>query len=173
MQHLPVVTRELRLPRLQSWCPAAVRAAWLLLVPALLFSVAPASSANGELKGGEHEFYFTRGIYGEDGIGATDWGPRWAVDFPKADKQFLVALRRLTIVDAYESDNAVGIGDASLRDFPFVYVLEVGSLSLSDAEAKSLRDYLLAGGFMVIDDFWGSWAWQNLEEQMQIGRAHV
>lgn len=112
-----------------------------------------------------HEFYFTRGIYGEGG--GEEWGPRWAVDFPKADQQFLVALRRLTVVDGYESDHALRIGDPELRDFPFLYVLEVGSLTLNDAEARELREYLLAGGFLVIDDFWGTWAWNNLEEQMR------
>ena len=71
-------------------------------------------------------------------------GPRWAVDYPKADQQFLVALRRLTIVDAFGSDHALGVGEASLRDFPFLYVLEVGSLSLSEGQVTALRQYLLA-----------------------------
>ena len=147
-----------------SMCAAGRLVAALLL---LLASTSPVL-ANGESRGGEHEFYFTRGIYGEGGVGATDWGPRWAVDFPKADQQFLVALRRLTVVDAFDQDNAIGIGEAKLRDFPFLYVLEVGSLSLSETEAKALREYLLAGGFMVIDDFWGTWAWQNLEQEMRL-----
>ncbi len=146
---------------------AAGRLTAALALALLLASASPAL-ANGESRGGEHEFYFTRGIYGEGGVGAADWGPRWAVDFPKADQQFLVALRRLTVVDAFDKDNAIDIGDAKLRDFPFLYVLEVGSLSLSEAEAKALREFLLAGGFMVIDDFWGSWAWQNLEQEMRL-----
>lgn len=111
-----------------------------------------------------HEFYFSRGIYG--GEGEDDWGPRWAVDFPKADQQFLVALRRLTIVDAYDSEHAIAIDDPELRNYPFLYLLEVGALSLDEKQALSLREYLLAGGFLVIDDFWGSWAWANLEHQM-------
>ncbi len=146
---------------------AAGRLTAALALALLLASPSPAL-ANGESRGGEHEFYFTRGIYGEGGVGAADWGPRWAVDFPKADQQFLVALRRLTVVDAFDKDNAIDIGDAKLRDFPFLYVLEVGSLSLSEAEATALREFLLAGGFMVIDDFWGSWAWQNLEQEMRL-----
>ena len=47
-----------------------------------------------------------------------------------------------------------------------MYVLEVGSLSLNEEQAKAVREYLLSGGFMVIDDFWGSWEWENFEEQM-------
>lgn len=112
-----------------------------------------------------HEFYFTRGIYGEGG--GEYWGPRWAVDYPKADQQFLVALKRLTGVDAYETDHALRVGHAELRDYPFLYMLEVGSLELTDAQAAELRDYLLSGGFLVIDDFWGTWAWSHFEQQMQ------
>jgi hypothetical protein len=114
-----------------------------------------------------HEFFFSRGIYG-GGDSEDDWGPRWAVDFPKADQQFLVALQRLTIVDAYGSENAIALDDPNLRNYPFLYILEVGALSLDDAQAQALREYLLAGGFLVIDDFWGSWAWANFEQQMSL-----
>jgi len=110
-----------------------------------------------------HEFYFTRGIYAG---GSGDWGARWAVDYPKADHQFLVALRRLTGVDAYAADNAVPLADARLREFPFLYVLEVGSLLLSDEDVTALREYLGSGGFMVVDDFWGTAAWRNFEAEM-------
>ena len=130
----------------------------LLAAPALAQSDAPVDSL-------DHEFFFTRGIYGDGGDG--EWGPRWAVDYPRADRHFLVALRRLTVVDAYESDFTVALDDPQLRDYPFVYILEVGSLGLDSEQARKLREYLLAGGFLVIDDFWGSWAWRNLEEQMR------
>lgn len=110
-----------------------------------------------------HEFYFTRGNYGGE---SGDWGPRWAIDYPKADQQFLVALQRLSVVDAYPLDHALEIQLDALRDFPFLYMLEVGSLDLDEAKTKQLRKYLLAGGFLVIDDFWGSWEWQSFEEQM-------
>ncbi len=116
----------------------------------------------------EHEFYFTRGIFS----GASDgdaWGPRWAIDYPEAEQHFLVALRRLTGVEAAVADNAMAVGDPDLFDFPFLYLLEVGALSFTEHEVSLLRRYLLAGGFMVVDDFWGSWAWENFE--MEIGRV--
>jgi hypothetical protein len=113
-----------------------------------------------------HEFYFTRGIYSGASDG-DDWGPRWAIDYPEADRHFLVALRRLTGIDAGDAENAVPIGAPMLREYPFVYVLEVGALRLSDAEIEALRHYLLAGGFLVVDDFWGTWAWENLEAEMR------
>lgn len=139
-----------------------------LLVYVLLSLVLPGTAAANGTAGDipEREFHFTRGIYGED-LGSASWGPRWSVDFPKADQQFLVALRRLTVADASESEHALSLSDPALRDFPFLYILEVGSLSLSEAEAEGLRQYLLAGGFMVVDDFWGSWAWDNFVAQMR------
>ena len=119
-----------------------------------------------EPPGNAHEFYFTRGIYSGE-FEDYDMGGRWAVDYPKADHQFLVALRRLSLVDAYASDNALELTDPGLRRFPFLYAVEVGSMSLSDEEALALRNYLLAGGFFVVDDFWGSWAWEQFAAQMQ------
>jgi hypothetical protein len=119
-----------------------------------------------EIPGNAHEFYFTRGMYSGE-YDDYDAGGRWAVDYPKADHQFLVALKRLSILDAYESDNAIELTDPRLRRFPLLYLVEVGSMSLTNAEVLALRNYLLAGGFMVIDDFWGSWAWDQFVSQMQ------
>ena len=89
------------------------------------------------------------------------------MDYPNADNQFLVALKRLSILDAYGSDNAIELTDPKLRRFPMLYIVEVGSMTLSNAEVLALRNYLLAGGMLVIDDFWGSWAWDQFESQMQ------
>lgn len=113
-----------------------------------------------------HEFYFTRGIYEE--FQQAEWGQRWAVDYPKADEQFLIALKRLTSIDAYPRKNAIPLDDPDLRNHPFLYVLEVGALNMNMADAAAFRDYLLSGGFVVIDDFWGSWAWDIFEQQMQL-----
>jgi hypothetical protein len=114
---------------------------------------------------GSRAFYFTRGIYTDRRGG---WGrPSWSIDYPKADLQFLTVLRRLTNLDAYNSDHAVALDDPELRRHPFVYMLEVGSMSLTPGEVTGLRDYLLAGGFVFIDDFWGTRQWQNFEWQMR------
>jgi Domain of unknown function (DUF4159) len=121
------------------------------------------SSLNGQ-RG--HEFYFTRGIYSDASRGFYG-GERWAIDYPKADIQFLIGLRRLTGIDAYDAEHTMALDDPDLRRYPFLYILEVGYMSLPESEVEGLRNYLLAGGFMVVDDFWGTREWYVFEQQMK------
>ena len=112
---------------------------------------------------GPHEFYFTRAIYRSGG-----WrGQPWATDFPKSDRQFMTIVNRLIEIDASERENAIRLDDPNIRKYPFLYALEVGDIALSPPEVEGLRNYLLAGGFLVIDDFWGSWQWSTFERQIR------
>ena len=113
-----------------------------------------------------HAFYFTRAIY-SSGRGWGRRGGSWATDFPKADLQFLTVLRRLARIDAYQRENAITLDDPELRRFPFLYMLEVGRMSLTPEEQKGLRDYLLAGGFLLVDDFWGDDEFANFQYEIQ------
>ena len=111
---------------------------------------------------GPHEFYFTRAIYN------SGWGySRWAIDYPKADRQFMTVVNRLIDIDGSPYENAIRLDDPNIRKYPFLYALEVGDIALSRPEIEGLRDYLLAGGFLVIDDFWGSWQWAAFEQQIR------
>lgn len=111
------------------------------------------------------EFFFTRAAY--TGYGGWGRGGRsWATDYPKADRQFMVVLKRLTNIDGYDLENAVALNDPNLRRYPFLYAVEVGRMSLTESEVHGLRDYLDAGGFLVIDDFWGMREWENFEYEM-------
>jgi hypothetical protein len=126
---------------------------------------ARAGAGGGAVNGrGAHAFYFTRGIYSDHG---NRWGSAWATDYPKADRQFLTVLRRLTNLDAYDSENAIALDDPELRRFPFLYILEVGFMELTPQEVDGLRGYMLAGGFVFVDDFWGTRQWQSFEQQMR------
>lgn len=112
-------------------------------------------------------FFFTRAIYSDFRRGFRRGGRgNWSTDFPKADRQFLVVLRRLTNLDAFEYENAVRLDDPAIRRYPFLYALEVGGMNLTQDEVRGLRDYLNAGGFLVIDDFWGEREWANFEVEM-------
>jgi hypothetical protein len=111
-----------------------------------------------------HSFYFTRAVY--TGSRRRGWGS-WATDYPKADCQFLVVLRRVTNLDAYPREHPILLDDPDLRRYPFLYAVEVGRMDLTDAEVDGLRDYLRAGGFLVVDDFWGSRQWEQFEENIR------
>ena len=107
------------------------------------------------------EFYFTRAIYSSYRPG------NWSIDYPEADYHFLLGLQRLTSVNAFDRDHPIGLDDPELRRFPFLYAVEVGYMALQEGEVEGLRNYLLAGGFLVVDDFWGTAEWDNFERQMR------
>ena len=115
--------------------------------------------------GGPREFYFTRAAY--TGYYRFRNYRSWSVDFPKADRQFLIGLTRLTNLDAYEAENPVLLTDPELSKYPFLYTVEVGYMALTEPEVEGLRRYLQAGGFLVVDDFWGSFEWDNFQNQLQ------
>jgi len=107
-----------------------------------------------------HDFYFTRAAY-------TSYGWRgWRVDYPKADRQFLIGLRRLTNLDSYENENGVLLTDPDLGRYPFLYTVEVGAMAMTEEEVQALRRYLHQGGFLVVDDFWGTAEWVNFAHEM-------
>ena len=50
---------------------------------------------------------------------------------------------------------------------PFIMMFEVGNLYLDETEAGLLREYLQKGGFLWVDDFWGTYAWKVWESQIR------
>ena len=89
---------------------AALLILFACLLPGLTWAQSADSGGAETTPGNAHEFYFTRGIYSGE-FDDYDEGGRWAIDYPKADHQFLIALKRLSVVDAYESDNAIELTD--------------------------------------------------------------
>ena len=120
-----------------------------------------------QTSGVPHEFYFSRVAYSGFG-GFYGRGNSWRTDFPRADQIFLSFIDRLLPnIDAYLREFVVQFDDPDLRRFPFLYALEVGGMALRPAESQGLRDYLLQGGFLVIDDFWGDREWANFEYEIR------
>jgi hypothetical protein len=116
------------------------------------------------------EFKFLRLIYSSGPAmgGYGYWGRgRWTVDWPDAENHFLQGLRRMTRVNASESGHVLSLMDDALFDYPWLYVVEVGHWHLSDIEAERLREYLLRGGFLMIDDFHGSQEWAGFMASMR------
>jgi hypothetical protein len=125
-------------------------------------------SAAVQAEGIPREFYFSRVAYTGYGRGFRS-GRSWATDYPKADQIFLSFIDRLLAnLDAYEREHPVRLDDPGIRRFPYLYALEVGRMALTQPEIEGLHSYLMAGGFLVIDDFWGTYEWANFEYQMQL-----
>ena len=99
--------------------------------------------------------------------GSMGRGGGWAVDYPRADTNLSIRLSELTKA-SISTDSAgepnhlvVRLTDPELFQCPFVMMTEVGSIYFSPEEAQRLREYLLKGGFLWADDFWGSYEWEN------------
>jgi hypothetical protein len=93
--------------------------------------------------------------------------PPWAHDYPTADTHLMKILKELTVAEPRsDGSNVFKTDDPELFDFPIAYVSEPGFWTMSESEAKGLRDYLLKGGFIIFDDFRQN-DWYNLEEQMK------
>jgi hypothetical protein len=116
----------------------------------------------------KHEFAWSRLRYtplsgtfgGYGGYRRGGWGS-WARDYPKADITFLAALRRLTRIDARSYQQVVDLDSDDIFDFPFVYAVQVESWTFSDEQAHRLHDYLMKGGFLMVDDFHGTADWES------------
>jgi hypothetical protein len=100
-------------------------------------------------------------------------GSRWDVDFPRADENLSIRLSELTKTrvsmdkDDLPNHLLINLQQPELFHCGFIMMTEVGRLSLNEAEARNLRAYLLKGGFLWADDFWGDWAWEFFESQMR------
>ena len=85
----------------------------------------------------------------------------WEVDYPTAEENFLRGMHRLTQLPVNDQSLAVTFSDPEIFQYPFAYMLEVGNLKFSQAEADTLREWCLRGGFLMIDDFHGTAEWEN------------
>lgn len=115
----------------------------------------------------QYEFLFTRLAHYSPGFELSRDGQAWPTDYPKADRQFLQGLLRYTAIQGRRQEHVVRISEAELNHYPFLYAVEVGYMQLSDDEARKLRQYLLRGGFLLVDDFHGSREWARFEAQMK------
>ncbi|HRX56807.1 MAG TPA: DUF4159 domain-containing protein [Verrucomicrobiales bacterium] len=84
---------------------------------------------------------------------------KWLIDYPDSDLNFSYRLQQLTSLQVNPIGAIVDIDPEQMRNYPFIYMLEPGNISLSDEQAKVIRDYLENGGFIMVDDFWGDDEW--------------
>jgi hypothetical protein len=93
----------------------------------------------------------------------------WTQDYPKADRLFSRALRRLTRVHVRSVEQPVNLEDGDdVFNWPWLYAVQVGEWGLTPAQGKVLREYLLRGGFFMADDFHGTEEWAVFRESMKL-----
>jgi hypothetical protein len=104
------------------------------------------------------------------GTGGGDWrrgGTAWAVDYPEGDRTFAHLLRRLTNVDVRAVEQPVNLDDDDDAYYwPFLISGLVGSWNLTDEQAVKLREYLLRGGFLLCDSFYGTYEWEGFQRTL-------
>ena len=108
--------------------------------------------------------YSTGGRYGRWG----GWGRgRWATDYPDSDLNLSFRLQQMTSLKVDPDARVIELSDKELFDFPFIYIVEPGGLVFTEDEVTVLRQYLLNGGFLMVDDFWGEAEWANFEHEIK------
>jgi hypothetical protein len=100
---------------------------------------------------------------GEGGLGGG-----WRTDYPASDCKFIWGVERLTTVKAYDkAPHPMDLMDPRIFNFPYLYIVEAGQMLLNKEEAARLREFLMRGGFLHVDDFWGVYQLDNFAEQME------
>jgi hypothetical protein len=113
-------------------------------------------------------FHFCRLVYGGNGRGGS-----WTTDFPRADINMSIRLSELTRTkvsfDASGQPNHLLVRASSEELFqcPFLIMAAPGSAVFNDEEAVRLREYVMKGGFLWADDFWGSYQWEQWVSQLR------
>jgi len=95
------------------------------------------------------------------------YGGNWATDTPDSDLNLAYRLQQMTSLKVNPDGRFIRLTDPELSDYPFIYMVEPGSLYLGEDEIAALRKYLLNGGFLMLDDFWGDTEWANAEHVLK------
>lgn len=118
-------------------------------------------------------FNFCRGMFTSNRREAS--GNGWGTDYPDADVNFSIRFAELTKARVSRQRTGdpnhlvVPIANDWLYNCPYIHMEDVGTIQFSDEEVERVRAYLLKGGFMWVDDTWGSWAWEQWVQE--IGRV--
>ncbi|MGD0500735.1 MAG: DUF4159 domain-containing protein [Bryobacteraceae bacterium] len=92
----------------------------------------------------------------------------WTQDFPRADRHFSQAVRRLTRIHVRSVEQAVNLDEGDAYDWPWLYAVQVGEWGITGQQCAELREHLLRGGFFFADDFHGEYEWQVFERKIKL-----
>lgn len=137
------------------------------------FAVPPDANEKAEFVMGR--LMYPASPYGMLGFGRLDryydWrkgGTGWTNDYPRADRHFVQAVRRLTRIQVRSVEQPINLEDGDdVYDWPWIFAVQASPMDLTDAQAKKLREYLLRGGFMMCADTWGDHDWEIFAATMQ------
>jgi hypothetical protein len=115
---------------------------------------------------GEFTFVRLRWTSGSDGLGRRGFpNTFWLHEFPRAERNLMAVLKQLTLIDAKADGSLIlTLDDPQLFKYPIAVMWEPGYWIMTDAEAGRLREYLLKGGFLIVNDFELD-QWDNFEAQ--------
>jgi len=101
--------------------------------------------------------------------GNGDGGEGWETDCPQSELNFSFRLQQLTTFKVNPEPIVLKFTDKELFDYPFIYIIEPGRgrIEFTEPEIVALRRYLLNGGFLMVDDFWGDAEWEIFYEQIK------
>jgi len=108
--------------------------------------------------------YFDPPMWAPLGSGAGAW---WSHDTPRGEQHLMKIVTELTELDANPNPHVFSFQTDDCFKYPFAYMCEVGYLSLTDEEVQRMSEYLLRGGFLLVDDFRTDMALQLFEENMR------
>src|SRR5215470_9153223 len=91
----------------------------------------------------------------------------WTQDYPRADRHFVQAIRRLTRIHVRSVEQPVLLEDGDAYDWPWLYAVQAGEWGLTQDEGRRLREYCLRGGFFFADDFHGPDEWAEFEKRIR------
>ena len=92
---------------------------------------------------------------------------KWMIDYPDSEPNFSYRLNELTSLEVNPKSAIVDIDAEQMRHYPFIYMIEPGDIWITDEEATVMRDYMLNGGFIMVDDFWGAYEWKNFHRALK------
>jgi hypothetical protein len=111
-------------------------------------------------------FAFVRVRRDRDRSGSWSAG-YWHTDFPDSDLNLSFRLQQVSSLKTDPDGRVLRLTDPDLFDYPWIYMVEVGSLRLRDEEVEPLRKYLMNGGVLMADDFWGTVQWNQFEREIK------
>lgn len=95
-------------------------------------------------------------------------GTGWTNDYPRADRHFVQAVRRLTRIHVRSVEQPINLDDGDdVYDWPWIFAVEASPMDLTEPQAKKLREYLMRGGFLMCADTWGDRDWGLFAATMQ------